>query len=489
VRRIQWGWRRAGELLNWAVGMPSSKIDSLLGLLRNPRWQLVTVFILVFLSRLPFLDTGYGVNVDGWRVARVAREIATTGEYSVSRFPGYPVQEIICSWFWRGGPFALNALSAFFGAIAATAFAAIARRLGGRDSLLAGLALAATPIFFISSVGSKDYVWAIAFVLLSMLAALHNRAVLAGMLLGLGIGCRVTSLSILLPLALFVFSISNRAGRVTFIAKLVAAAVITAMIALSPVWIHYGGGFWQFYQHGRPDWLTILNRGTVEIWGTLGLLGLALGVCALTFNITRSGSARRWDKPAGPASPASEKSWILSALVLWIAITVALYLRLPDQAGYLLPLVPAVVLLAQQLAPRRLFQFVCACLILSPFVDLSRHGVKPGPIFVDQTERLRMMQQVKDFVGYAETLPGRNTIVVGAWEPIIATLAPNISHGRNHYVYLLDESALAAVLARHEPIFYAPQMREFNQRIYRIDLASYGATDLREFYLRQRARE
>jgi hypothetical protein len=112
--------------------------------------------------------------------------------------------------------------------------------------------------------------------------------------------------------------------------------------------------------------------------------------------------------------------------------------------------------------------------------------VQAGAIFADRAERVHTLDQIEHFLGYAEALPGQNTIVVGGWEPIIATVAPHIAHGRNHYVYLLDDSALAAVLARNEPIFYAPRMREFNQRIYGIDLTKYGGINLRDFYLHPR---
>jgi len=471
--------------------MESPKIDSLSAL--RPHWQLIIVFLVVLLSRLPFLDAGYGANVDAWRVALTAREIAVTGDYSVSRFPGYPIQEIVCSWFWRGGPFALNALSAIFSAIAATAFAAIARKLDGRDAFLAALAFAATPILFISSVSSKDYVWAIAFILLAILSALHQRAVLAGMFLGLATGCRITSLSMLLPIALILFSKSERPHRIASVTKFTAVSIITVAIAFSPVWLRYGTTFWRFYEHARPDWLTILSRSTLEIWGPIGSIGLFLAACVLS--LSRSGLFRKvaastigllstkelLDPPDHLSS--SRSKWMTAALALWLAITVAVYLRLPDQAGYLLPAVPAVILLAQQRAPRRAFQFACACLILSPFVDIGPKGVQAGPIFADRAERVYTLDQVKQFLGYAETLPGQNTIVVGAWEPIIAAVAPHIAHGKNNYVYLLDDTALTAVLARNEQIFYAPRMREFNQRIYGIDLAKYGGIDLRDFYL------
>src|SRR5882762_3388166 len=117
--------------------MPSWNAHDLGMAWRNPRLQLIALFALVLASRFPFLDAGYGANVDAWRVARAARDIATTGEYSVSRFPGYPVQEIVCSWFWNGGPIMLNGLTALFSAAVATTFAAIARELTFRHWWLA----------------------------------------------------------------------------------------------------------------------------------------------------------------------------------------------------------------------------------------------------------------------------------------------------------------------------------------------------------------
>jgi hypothetical protein len=55
-----------------------------LGVSRSFAWHMVLLFVLVFISRLLFLNAGYGANVDAWRVARAAYDIATTGEYSTS---------------------------------------------------------------------------------------------------------------------------------------------------------------------------------------------------------------------------------------------------------------------------------------------------------------------------------------------------------------------------------------------------------------------
>jgi hypothetical protein len=440
---------------------------------RNPRVQLAAIFVLVLLSRLPFLDAGYGANVDAWRVARVAREIATTGAYSMSRFPGYPVQEIICSWFWRGGPYLLNGLTALLSAIAVAAFVLIARKLEYRATWLAGLALAATPIFFVSSVCSKDYIWALAFVLLGFLSVLHERPVLAGILLGLAAGCRITSLAMALPLALILLGETPPRARWAVSLKFLLITALASVLVFSPVWLRYGTRFFAFYEnHAGPDWLTVLTRGTLEVWGTMGLVGLAIAASSLFWERTKSKLPNKWIVPA-----------FLVAIVIYLGA----YLRLPDQAGYLLPIVPFILLLAEQFAPLRVFQVLCLCLLVSPFVSISPKGLAEGPIFADRLERLQTMSRIRDFLAYAETLPGHNTFVVGGWEPQIAVMAPELLSARNHYVYLLNAHELSLALENSDRVFYLPLMREFNYRVHGLDLARHGALDLRAIFERQQA--
>src|ERR1044072_1713315 len=68
----------------------------------------------VLLSRLPFLSPGAGNDDDGWFLVNAAREIAATGRYTTSRFPGYPVQEWLAPGVGApgGGPRGVHALCA-----------------------------------------------------------------------------------------------------------------------------------------------------------------------------------------------------------------------------------------------------------------------------------------------------------------------------------------------------------------------------------------
>lgn len=50
---------------------------------RNFLW----VLLLIFISRLPFVNAGYGAEEDAWAMRLVTERIATTGQYEVSRLP------------------------------------------------------------------------------------------------------------------------------------------------------------------------------------------------------------------------------------------------------------------------------------------------------------------------------------------------------------------------------------------------------------------
>jgi Dolichyl-phosphate-mannose-protein mannosyltransferase len=434
-------------------------------------WLALIVFLLIAASRLPFLTAGYGINADAWRVANVARVIAQTGVYEVSRFPGYPVQEIVSSWLWRGGPEALNGLSAVMSVLACVATWQVARRLHCRDPLLLIAALAATPILFVSSVTSKDYVCSLAFSWVALWMAVDNRTVLSGIFLGLAIGCRITAAAMVIPIALIFFG-ADATGRLRVLAAFLGSAGLVAATCFLPVVQRYGSSFFTFYEsHDRPDLSTIILRGTQEVWGTLGLIGLIISIGAIFF----AREARRETSITKPSN-----GMVVPALLSIVVIYVAAYLRLPDQAGYLLPIVPAILFLVARFAPRRVFQLCCLVLIAAPFVEISRSGLHPGVILTDHRDRLRLVSDVSRFVDLAETkLPGTNLVVVGGWEPMIKVLYPEPTT-RNHYIYLATGTDLQNATAARWGIAYAgPPIRDFNYRINGIDLDAAGAVDLR----------
>lgn len=168
------------------------------------------------------------------------------------------------------------------------------------------------------------------------------------------------------------------------------------------------------------------------------------------------------------------------ALVAMIGLYLIAYLRLPDQSGYLVPIIPAVLLVAVRFLPRPIFQFACIALLLSPWIDFSRAGACPGMIVADYQDRKKTVSDVTRFIGFAEeTLPGRNIVVVGGWEPMIAVLGPK-SALHNDYCGILSFRELQQAHDTGCRIAYTTDLvRAFNLRETGVDLAQYRAIDLR----------
>jgi len=422
----------------------------------------------VLLTRLPFLGAGYGLHADNWRTALAARHIAETGVYEYSRAPGYPVQEYVCSWFWKTGPVGLNLLDALFCTAAALFFALICIEYGVADWWLAGFALAFVPILYVNSVSSKDFPWALAFLLAAWWCALRKKPLLTGLLLGLAMGCRITSGAAALPIALIL--IDGAENRVALRRVLVAGLVSAVLVigAFVPVYGRYGFGFFDFYaEHAFPGPLQIAARMTLEVWGLLGLAGVAIALLA--------GLIPRASRPAGAAVSSRQ----LFAWVCMLAIYVIAFFCLPDEAAYLIPAVPFALLLVWRVAPRWAFRVCCALIILSPFFTLSGARPAAGLIIQDHRQRVATDDLISKFLQFTTRVSGSNAYIVGSWEPPISVLTADAPVPNAKFLYLTTQAELDQLVAHGWHVWYLPLMREFNFRVYQFDVAAHGARDFR----------
>lgn len=436
---------------------------------------LALLFAAVLLTRLPFLGAGYGEHADNWRVALAARHISQTGTYEASRFPGYPLQECVCSWFWRTGPFGLNLLDALFCAAAAFFFALICLEYGVGDWWLAGLALAFVPVLYVNSVSSKDFPWALALLLASWWCALRKQPVFTGLLLGLAMGCRLTSGAAALPIALILIDgAENRVAiRRVLVTGLASAAVAGA--AYLPVYTRYGTDFFNFYaEHAFPGPWQIAARMTLEVWGPLGVAGLCVAFLAATAVTLRPA-------PGAKSRPAAGSRNVLAWASMLVIYGIA-FLCLPDEAAYLIPAIPFVLLLAWWLAPRWAFRACCGLIILSPFVTWSGARPAPGLILQDHRRRVATDGQISGFLHFTSLVSGSNAYIVGSWEPPIAVLTGDAPHPNTKYLYLVTRGELDQLTAQGWHVWYLPLMREFNYRVNQFDVAAHGARDVRDLH-------
>lgn len=402
---------------------------------REVLW-ILAVALIVLLSRIPFLDAGYGNDSDAWLVAGAARSIGTTGEYVASRLPGNPVQELTCALFWWGGPVLLNGLTALLSAVAVFFFAMSLREFRSKFLLLATLALACVPIFFVNSTVTMDYVWALAFVMVSLYMVLRGKALTAGFFLGLAIGCRITSGAMIIPLALFLSWVTLKKLVLKKIFYFAASGLIMGGASFLPLILTYGSGFFTYYESPANGFFSMLKGASEDLWGAVGLLGI---VMAVAFQIIYWIGKRK----ASPNRVTKLPFMALFAVCSAVALYAAAYSITPFEPEYLLPIVPFVLILLANILNRKLFVFMCICLIASPFVisfgrfdtdefvsinqwnsDFAVEfslGGKPyfvdpvGPVITDFNRRLRVVRYIDSVLNEGSRMDDESVIIAGRW--------------------------------------------------------------------------
>ena len=321
----------------------------------------------VALTRIPFLSGSvYGLDPDAARIAAAGAAWIETGAYVPSRLPSYPLPEAAAAAIWSlgGGPLALNTLSAVLSGFAAAALFLLLRGLGlSRNRALLGSAAALmTPVAFGASVQSMDYIWALAPGLGALAAAVYGRPLLGGILLGLAMAARLTTVVFAVPALLLLpeRSVRNllRASSATLVVAFVAYALPLQNFGLNLFW----------FDDASVPFRLAFQRATLDVWGPLGLIALGVGgVCLLVIPRRRP----LWHRHD------------VGALAAGLALVLVSYLRLPLEGGYLLPAVPLVVGIFAVLLRRVPFAGVCGLLIASPFLfDLESVDVVPPRMHV-----------------------------------------------------------------------------------------------------------
>ncbi len=478
----------------------------------------LAVAVIVLLSRLPFLGKGLGTDNDAWGVFRAGRDIALTGKYEVSRFPGFPIPEYFASLLWRGGPWAINGASALMCVAASLLFMRVLRRSGARDAALGAIAFAFVPTIYISSTAGMDYLWACAFLMAALLFTMKRWILPAGIAMGLATGCRITSITLLLPLSwMLLWGRPKEPGSAVPAARssspfgevlgLTVSAMITGAALFIPAYRSYGFGFLAYYEPGGGSTRSItqflsgllqLNRlpfspffifgiATVGVWGLLGAAALA---ATLAFTAVRPGRAAPSPMPRG---------FFVACLVAVIVVGV-LFLRLPDDEGYLIPALPFVFILLARVCEQRVFKAFCILMILSPFafgVDSvpPKKGITPGiesrlvhrfglgretfvvdplrgPLRMDQDKRRAEMDILEKVGARWGELPSNAVVIAGLLCP---PLSVQIKPDSVIAVNMISLEDLRRAVSAGRPVFYLPDAPERTQRFLHYSLTDMGA--------------
>ena len=460
--------------------------------------RVLLVLLIVFIARLPFISAGFGSDPDTWRVAVTAVRLHDTGDYSPSRFPGYPIQEYVTALFIRQGIVVVNLLSVLMSLLATVCFVGILVHIKHRDPYIAALAFAFTPVVYIASTSAIDYIWALAFVLLSWLMALYQKPLFSGIALGLAIGTRITSAMFSVPLLILIYK-KNKFIKNLF--YFIVPCIAIPIAAFYPLYQKYGLDFLT-YTHTQERLLIAIAQATIGVFGVVGTLGIAL-ILAWRFLY--------WIKRqnlAAEEGALAEKPPALLVVSIYIAIvlTIFSYLRLPVEAGYLVPLVPFILIAFSLVLSRKQFRLLCAFLIISPFVvgipsPLEATLVKPttaaiplpmprigalqslwldplqGPVLLDYQRRQRTNAIMRAAIEIVPTLPQDSVILCyGVYWGVLYYNDGKFAEDK--FTKENKKSEVTRLIQSGRPVYSLPWVRECILWEFGYDIYSLGVVPL-----------
>ena len=429
---------------------------------KNEKNAIALLIFLVLLSRMPFIFSGYGTDADAWRVMNASYRIAHEHRYIASRLPGSPLTEYLYAYIGTVKPFVVNGLTASMSVVAILFFALILRKLGIRQYYITVLAMAFTPVFYINSTTSMDYVWAESFALCGFYFLLVNKPVIAGILLGLAVGARITSCLFLLPL--LIISYPGFTNKWKGIIYFCVATLGTSILFYLPIIRICGFKFLILPEYEYPNILVVLYKFTADVWGIVGCAAIFI---ALVYNIKSISNKI--------ALYIKKRNVVVMGSLLAICIFIALYFKLPHEAGYLIPIIPFFLIILNYTLPEKSIYILCSSLVVSSFIfGLDFNGLHViGNVFLSSNEREHELVVVNEIIRFERSIGDNNVFVVGKYLPKIENYLTKDSIETRKYLYGIDYSDLVKLKKAGVTIYFYDE-NNFNYRHYNLQLTQVG---------------
>lgn len=453
----------------------------------NSKLHLWVLGIVVLLTRIPFLFDGFGHEEDSWGLVVNAWEMHTTGHYAASRFPGHPLQEYIYLLIWNQAAWVFNLFSAVFSVVAVVYFYKAMRKIGIDYAFETSLMLAFVPSFFIAGTYTIDFVWSLSFVMGAFYFLTNRKYLLCGILIGMAVGCRITSAVFVLPFAILLW---NRMDVKQWLKNALLIGIPAALIGIAwyiPAYMQYGRAFFDYSdQFPYPPITKIAYKATIGVFGLLGLLAL---MYAKFKWFTRK------DKSAIHIPSLVSPQRMTIAILVIIALHIISYLRLPQKSGYMLAMVPFVLMLVTMYSTRATIRITTVVFVLSSFafsVNIS-DGLRgasssslamnfvvsgqeifvdpiSGPIFSEQSKRQNKMNYTAKVRAAIDTTKENQQIICGWWyNEILSYYLPGRSASTafpKNIVFYQPCEYLDSASRTGTSIYYLPEQNLYNDQMF-----------------------
>jgi len=318
-----------------------------------------------------------------------------------------------------------------------------------------------------------DYMWALFWIILAYYLFLNRKYSWGAICLGIAVGFRISSGLMIIPFGLQI-ALEERS-----IKKIIVPLILFGLVSLmvySPVFLNYGLSFLRYVPYEVPVYIWGY-RTMSELFGPTAFLVLTLGITAFLIAKNRE----RLDRNA--------KIWLLI-----ISIYILLYIKLPAETAYLIPIIPFGLILLDKILSPKLFVLFCILFVLNGVVSLAaidkntyrKNGLiriipfDYGVVVKNEIRRRRIYRNALNLSAIAEPLAGaKKTVVIIAWyEPIFHFLNQHILEEVN------IEGQIRALKRKGKDLFYIESaseeelrfLRERQFSIYYLDAALRGKT-------------
>lgn len=331
-----------------------------------PTWSLIALAALLY---IPLAFLGYGSDSDSFNVVRTGQYYVETLDYIPSRLPGYFVHEVFVYFLnLAGGSLLSNLGSLAMALLLLVSFNRVCRILQVPHPNLLTLILIVHPFLWVNAASTIDYLWALGFAFLGFERLLKKKYIAASIFLALAIGCRLSTALIIALFLLYIW-LQNKDQRPKLLLSGLAVALLSFVLFIPPLdFLEWDFSRWLVLSMGDPLlWTPLLRVGrflykNLMFWSVPTALWL---LYLFTRGVVKPGTiqVRRWD------------------LLTWLCLVVifaseVLFLRVPIEMEYLLPMLPfALILLGRSFSRQPQFLLILLVLVfLSNFlwINLAR---------------------------------------------------------------------------------------------------------------------
>ena len=345
---------------------------------------------------LPFIFMGPGSDTDSFRVLNSGATLLWHHLYVPSRPPGcFPYEALSGILYAFGGTRATNLATVAMSIALLASFLRICEHFEVPHPLLLTAMIAIHPIYCASSTSTIDFIWALGCFFLGFSLLLKPRYHAAAAMLGLAVGIRLSSVLLVAPLLIWELGKKPRDFRI-WLTAISATAIGTACYI--PAFLHADNSM-SFLTYYVGDWSSAEYVGRF-IYKNIYFWGLPAAILLLAISPMLLRRLSRTDR--------KYSGLIIFSVTITIAFE-ALFLKLPIQRAYLLPILPfALILFAIAFRDRRMligmailifsFDFVNLNLARPNLRDHATHAtiglfIEPGYLLDDAARRLDLAHQ------------------------------------------------------------------------------------------------